>query len=381
MLTLNHIDYDNNAVSKGLILVVEDDVNLLEGVQSVLELEDYQVISVENGKEALQFLRATQRPPDLIVSDIMMPHMDGNQLLREVRKEPAWIKIPFIFLTACSEKTDIQHGKLLGVDDYLTKPFNAEELVIAVESRLNRQRALNDLHRGAIQDLKRTILTILNHEFRTPLTFVVAYADMLNDQRRDGFDDDTLLFLKGVSAGAVRLRRLIENFIHLVEVETGDAQRMYEVRRAPILDARELFDGALRAVANAMTIEHPISMDIDPALPMFVADSAYLQMALVQLVENAVKFSPADKPVTLGAYAANGEIHLWVRDGGRGIDLAQQENIWDTFYQIDREIYENQGTGSGLTIVQGIAEMHGGRASVQSQPGEGSIFTISFPIL
>ncbi|MBE2272036.1 MAG: response regulator, partial [Anaerolinea sp.] len=181
MLSLNQPDPDVEFIAKGLILVVEDDLNLLEGIQTVLELENYEVISVENGRQALEVLKSTPRTPDLIVSDIMMPYMNGIELLREVRKERAWLKIPFIFLTALSEKPDIHRGKMLGVDDYLTKPFDAEDLIIAVQSRLSRHRALNDLQVGAMRDLKRTILTILNHEFRTPLTFVVAYSDMLND--------------------------------------------------------------------------------------------------------------------------------------------------------------------------------------------------------
>jgi len=382
MLSLNQPDPDVEFIAKGLILVVEDDLNLLEGIQTVLELENYEVISVENGRQALEVLKSTPRTPDLIVSDIMMPYMNGIELLREVRKERAWLKIPFIFLTALSEKPDIHRGKMLGVDDYLTKPFDAEDLIIAVQSRLSRHRALNDLQVGAMRDLKRTILTILNHEFRTPLTFVVAYSDMLNDAGNYTLSsDDMLLFLRGVSAGASRLRRLIENFIHLVEMETGDAERMYLMRRAPVMNVRELVEPVLQAAKS--TAEHPaiINTDIRPDLPVFVADTPFLQMALVQLIENAIKFSPPEAPITVGARREEDMIVFWVRDHGRGIDPAYHKDIWEVFYQHERDIYENQGAGAGLAIVQGIAHLHGGRAMVDSTPGRGSTFSLYIPIV
>lgn len=368
-------------MTKAPILVVEDDINLLEGIRTVLELEGYRVLTAENGEHALDVLQHASQLPELVVSDIMMPHMDGIQLLKEIRKVPGWLTIPFIFLTARSEKADIQRGKQLGVDDYLIKPFDADDLLIAVESRLNRHRALNAAHQGEMEELKRRILTILNHEFRTPLTFVVAYADMLNNQQTANLSNEELLtFLKGVNIGAVRLRRLIENFIHLVEMETGDAQETYKIRRAPISDVGTIMHGAQNAVFQN-GVKHTCAFDIAADLPVFVADADYLRTALIQLLDNAVKFSPEDQPIIVGARAENGELHLWVRDSGRGIPASEQELIWDLFYQINRALHEDQGTGSGLAIVRGIAELHGGRVRCVSDPGAGSTFSVIFPII
>jgi two-component system sensor histidine kinase KdpD len=232
-----------------------------------------------------------------------------------------------------------------------------------------------------MEELKRRILTILNHEFRTPLTFVVAYADMLNNQQTTNLTTDELLtFLKGVNIGAVRLRRLIENFIHLVEMETGDAQETYKIRRAPISDIGAIIRGAQGAVFQN-GVKHTCTVDIAAEIPVFVADAEYLRSALIQLLDNAVKFSPEDQPIVVGVRAENGELHLWVRDGGRGIPASEQELIWDLFYQINRAFHEDQGTGSGLAIVRGIAELHGGRVNCSSEPGTGSTFSIIFPII
>lgn len=370
---------------KGRVLFVEDDVNLLEGVKTVLELDGYLVTTAENGEQALAALRAASKQgdgamPELIVSDIMMPKMDGIQLLREVRKEPAWLGIPFIFLTARSEKMDVQRGKQLGVDDYLIKPFDAEDLLIAVDSRMNRQRALNRRYEGEVSDVKRRILTILNHEFRTPLTFVVAYADMLNQPSGERLSNDEMLtFLKGVSTGAVRLRRLIENFIALVEIETGEAKRNFQVRKAIISDLTPIFEQTCASILGDSASRCLIK--VQPGIPAFVADVGYLQQALGQLLDNALKFSKQDGTIEFGARGVGDEVHLWVRDRGRGIPPQELEHIWQSFYQVNRSTYEDQGAGAGLAIVRGVAELHGGRVAVQSRPGEGSIFEIILPVL
>src|SRR4029453_13978974 len=156
-------------MEKAKVLVVEDDIHLLEGIRDILELDGYTVLTAENGTHGLDVLQGQSSPPDLIVSDIMMPKMDGIQFLKEVRKESRWLDIPFIFLTAKGEKSDYQKGMRLGVDDYVVKPYVPGDLLIKIESRLERLRTVRTAHSEVMAGLKRQILTILNHEFRTPL--------------------------------------------------------------------------------------------------------------------------------------------------------------------------------------------------------------------
>lgn len=371
-------------MAKARILVVEDELNLLEGIKTVLEIDGFEVTTAENGKQALAALHDAARSgtgalPELIVSDIMMPHMDGIDLLRAVRTEQQWINIPFIFLTARGEKVDVQRGKQLGVDDYLVKPFDPQELLVAVESRINRHRALESAHSSQMSDIKRNILMILNHEFRTPLTFVVAYADMLNDHENVHLsDEDLLTFLKGVNTGAVRLRRLIENFITLVEFEMGEAERSYVLRRTSITDLPRLIEAAKISVYTDETL-NPLEIDVPPDFPRFDADPVYLQFAIAQLIDNAVKFSEPDKPVRVEAANEGDSISIRVIDYGRGIPEYERVHIWESFYQVNREEFEDQGSGSGLTIVKEIVDLHRGSVSCESVQGEGSTFTMYFP--
>ncbi len=370
-------------MSKATILVVEDDHNLMLGIRDILELQEYSVLTANNGLDGLEIMHTCRVPPDLIVSDIMMPGMNGYEFFEAVRNELRWTAIPFIFLTAKGEKADVRAGKSMGADDYVTKPFDAEDLLIAVEAKLRRRKELELISDSRITEVKRSILTILNHEFRTPLTYVVAYADMLNRDADELSYDEIKTFLRGVNAGADRLRRLIENFMLLVELETGEAQRTYSWRKQRLNNYKDILSQAIspmlpQASEKGLQLHFMTSDD----LPAVIADVDYLKAALLRLLDNAVKFT--DKSgcvITVTAYAEDGMVCLNVTDQGRGIPTNELESIFQVFYQIDRDTYEDQGAGAGLPIARRIAELHGGRIDVSSTPGQGSEFVIRLPAI
>lgn len=366
---------------KATILVVEDDVHLLEGIHDILELEGYSVLTAQNGQLALDALERQATPPDLIVSDIMMPVMDGIEFFHCVRQEPRWVGVPFIFLTAKGERADYYKGMRMGVDDYVVKPYDPTDLLVKIEARLKRQRLLNQAHSKSLSALKRQILTILNHEFRTPLTFVVAYADMLNDTSAGRLSDEQLVtYLKGVSAGADRLRLLVENFILLVEIETGDAQQTYDWRKCAISSLEPIFREARSRTKAVDEGVNPLDVYIEGDIPMFIGDPEYLAVAVAQLLHNAAKFSEPGSPIQLGARSDGQRVSIWVKDEGRGIAEKELQQIWESFYQIERATYEDQGAGAGLAIVRGIVQLHGGEVEVASQWGAGSTFTLHLPV-
>jgi len=345
-------------MDKALILVVEDDLALLEGIRELLEISGYDVLTAANGREAIEKL--DQARPDLIVSDIMMPEMDGYAFHAEVRKRQDLIAVPFIFLTARGEKMDIRRGKSVGADDYITKPFDDEDLLVAIESKLSRWAGLRRYREEEISDLKHRILLTLSHEFRTPLTYIINYADMLNMGDPSVTEDDFREFMDGIRRGARRLNKLVEDFLILVELETGEAVEAYLYRRQPIDDT----SAWLRVV-----------------LPTLIADEAYLANALERLLDNAIKFSTdASQRVTVQARAEDDHLRVAVIDEGRGIRADRLEELFDVFEQVDREYHEQQGTGSGLAICRGIVEIHGGEVGVESQEGQGSTFWILLPL-
>jgi len=120
---------------------------------------------------------------------------------------------------------------------------------------------------------------------------------------------------------------------------------------------------------------------VQPGIQPFVADPEYLSICLYHLIQNPAKFSPDGLSIQYGADEKDGEVHLWVRDGGRGIPENELENIWQTFYQINRQENEDQGSGAGLAIVRGLVDLHNGRIEVESTVGAGSTFNIILPIV
>jgi two-component system sensor histidine kinase/response regulator len=368
--------------NKTTILVVEDDMHLMEGIRDILEINGYQVLTATNGVLGLEVLHDQVTPPDLIVSDIMMPRMNGYDFFDAVRAVDTWVRIPFIFLTAKGEREDIHKGKSLGADDYVVKPFDADDLLVAVEAKLKRYGQLHDVQHKEVSEIKHNILTILNHELRTPLTYVVAYADMLHRDADDLSIDDMRSFLRGINAGASRLRRMVENFILLVELETSEAQATFNWRSRSLSNYNALLH-TIAAKYEDIAQEHQVTLEVDVEndLPPIRGDSEYLNAALECLVDNAVKFSDkAGSTVKIRAFLQDDQVCLSIADQGRGIPEDELKNIFESFYQINREKYEDQGAGAGLAIVDGILRLHGGNISIDSKTGEGSTFTLHLPV-
>jgi len=362
------------------ILVVEDDTALLEGLRDVLELAGFGVLTASNGVEGLETL-TTHPLPDLIISDIMMPRMDGYEFYTRVREKPDWLNVPFIFLTAKGEKTDIRRGKQLGADDYLIKPFEEEDLLVAIESKLKRRAQLESARDLQMDDLKRRILTTLNHEFRTPLTYITTYTDMLNTAEPNISSDEFKQFMRGIQAGSERLRHLVEDFIALVELQTGETQRAYETRRQLITDLSEVL---LRVVEQhqlrALTRKVRLEATVPAALPPVWGEIDQLTSAVSRLVENGIKFSKKEGGwVRVMAHSTVHKIVIQVQDDGVGIRTTELSNLFNPLHQVDRAKMEQQGSGSGLAIARGIVAIHGGQLTVTSELGVGSLFSLELP--
>ncbi|MHA2052154.1 MAG: response regulator [Candidatus Hodarchaeales archaeon] len=142
---------------KPTILVVEDNKQIMLNLKLFLKLNEFQTLQAFNGREALEILSKLTEPPDLILSDIMMPEMDGYELFQTVSENPKWFHVPFIFLTAKSDPEDIRFGKKLGVDDYIIKPFDNDDLLASINGRIKRNKKLNSFS----EKIEKSLLTSL----------------------------------------------------------------------------------------------------------------------------------------------------------------------------------------------------------------------------
>lgn len=362
------------------ILVVEDVESLLAGIQDVLEAEGYTVLTATDGMKALQAME--ERRPDLIVADIMMPRMDGYALYEAVRARPEWVPIPFIFLTAKAEKEDVLKGKDMGAEDYITKPFEHHELLVVVRARLGRARAIREVTEAEFDQLKQQIVTALSHEMRTPLTYVRGYTELALDDVSSLSSDALQEFLSGIKRGADRLTLLVEDFLLLIRLDTGQAAEEFRILACMHhnLDAilkRTVRQHEEQATAHGVTLETIVEPDLPPVRlcePLFVD-------ALGRLIENGIKFSRGEgKRVTVSARAVDDSVEVAVADEGVGVPPEEIPHLFERFRQIGRDKMEQQGVGLGLAIAWELIRLHGGEITVESEFAVGSTLTIRLPV-
>ncbi len=365
---------------KQRILVVEDHESLLEAIRDILESNNYVVLTASDGIEALEVMERTY--PDLIIADIMMPRMDGYAFYQAVRTRPQWVLIPFIFLTAKASKEDIMKGKTLGAEDYITKPFEPQELLVAVQARLARAQAIRRITDEEFDHLKRQIVTVLSHELRTPLTYIQGYTALALDDIPSLSPVALQEFLLAIRRGADRLMDVTENLLLLIRLDTGQAAEEFHLLARTCNNLGAIVDYAVRqyesrAAASGVTLEVECAPNLPPVRlcePLFVD-------ALKHLLDNAIKFSRGEvRRVDVRIQvSSDGWVEVAVQDQGVGIPAHEIPHLFERFRQINRERLEQQGIGLGLAIAQELIRLHGGEIVVESQVNVGSTFTIRLP--
>jgi two-component system sensor histidine kinase/response regulator len=360
------------------ILVLDDNCDLLTNIELILEMEGYQVVSASSGSEALTLLDQTR--PDLIISDIMMPEIDGYEFYQLVRQNPELLTVPFIFLTAKGEREDVRFGKRLGVDDYLTKPLEPKDLLIAVEARLRRLREIKAGSRQEVERLRDIILRVLSHELRTPLTMIKAAVELLVENQIQFYDEEEQELLLLASKGGERLEASIIDVLTVVNIEAGEAKSLFEVEKQEVDLSLCIEDAAAGCARQAASRRVNIGVDVPDQLPVVIGHPEQLTDVLSRLLDNAIKFSPqTGGQVVIRARDEDGRVKISVEDEGIGIPRAEIPRIFDICYQVNRHRYEQQGIGVGLAIARELVEIHGGSIEVESEVGKGSTFTVVLP--
>jgi len=360
------------------ILVVDDHVPLLIAIRGILKGEDYAIFTATDGIEALEVME--QITPDLIVADIMMPRMDGYALYKAIRARPEWMSIPFIFLTAKSEKEDVLKGKEMGAEDYLTKPFDPQELIVAVRSRLERAQAIQEATEAQFEQLKQQIANVLGHELRTPLTYVRGYTELALEEAPSAEALQELLM--GIKRGADRLNRLTEDLMLLVQLDTGRTANEFDVLARVYSDLGTTLETTVHRY-EGLAAEHGVTLDlmVEADLPPVRLCEPLFVDALGRLIDNGIKFSRGEgKRVTVSAQAIGEWVEVSVSDEGIGIAAEELDHIFERFRQIDRDKLEQQGIGLGLALARELIHLHDGEITVESTPDVGSIFTIRLPV-
>lgn len=352
---------------------------MCELVGLALRERGFEVFEAPSGSEGLRI--AIKELPDLILCDVRMDGMTGYDVLANLRKNPTTATLPVILMTGKDDPggMGMRQGMELGADDYLRKPFDFESLYATVDARLKKADMIRSESERRLAALRDNISLMLPHELRTPLNGILAYGEMLRNESETLQPADIAEMGESISESGYRLERLIENFLIYTQTELigTDPGRLEALRGRPCEEAASVVEEHARKQADAFGRPDDLDLELQPLQLPVSRDQ--LAKIVDELVQNALKFSEPDTPVSVSLAAFDGEAQLTVSDMGFGMTAEDVSRI-GAFMQFGRKNLEQQGLGLGLTIVRRLAGLYEGKVQVQSEPGQGTRVIVQFPV-
>lgn len=355
---------------KKKVIVIEDEPQMRKNLTRILEMENFTAYTAGDGDTGLRLIE--QYHPDLILCDITLPGMDGFAVLKQLRASLNTTLIPFIFLTAKGEKSDQRLGMTLGADDYLSKPFTPEDLLLAIHSVLQKHDAWNSETQNKL-DYKSNFVTSVTHDLRSPLAVLLLNLDSLQ------YDNDSILpgerqeLMHEMRCQITLMNRMIEDILTFGRKEAGTLP----LQRMP-LNLADLVNRVVKEMKLIDGREHHFTVDQGELDSEVCLDPLLTRQIISNLLINAVKYSAPNTTVEIHFHSDDDHVSIQVRDHGIGISEPEIEQIFQPF-QRGTNINLQRGTGYGLFIVKNYVEWLGGTISVQSVPHKGSTFTVRLP--
>lgn len=360
------------------VLVIDDTEDVRSIITESLNFSGFEAFGAEDGEVGIQLAR--QQPPDLIICDINMPRLDGYATLTAMRQHETTAAIPFIFLTGETDKLTMRKGMDLGADDYLTKPFTHQELLNAVNTRLAKQAEMQRRSEKKLDELRGNITLALPHELRTPLNGIMGLAQILMEDYASMPPSEILDTSRFIYESALRLHRLIENFLVFSQIElmASESKKIEIAPSVTPVSVESVVPQLAELAARNFKRFADLQLTVQPAELLIPEEN--LTKIVEELVDNAFKFSQTDRPVRVAVEVANAHCHIIVQDQGRGMTPDQLSKIGPQM-QFDRQTYEQQGAGLGLIIAKRLTELLGGRFQIESEPGKGTTVRVSFAMV
>ena len=359
------------------ILVIDDEPMPRETMIRLLKFGGHETLEARDGRSGMQL--ASEHLPDLVISDVRMPHINGFEVLDRLRANPDTSSIPVVFVSALNDLKAIREGMNAGADDYLGKPYSADELLRVVDTQLKKKTLVHDKFDTSLKLLRKNIIYALPHEFRTPLSLILGYGQMLEDEYNTIKPDDLLQFSQSIVNAGNRLQRVIENYLVYVQIEMiqGDAQEVEQLRNHIIKDSATVIEAVAKKVAAKYQRSADLSMDLCH-LALRISE-ANLKKIIEELVDNAFKFSAAGSKVVIKSIHEQDTFKLYIRDYGRGMTAEQIKSL-GAYMQFNRALFEQQGLGLGLTIAHRLVELHNGKLRIESRVDQGTAAGIEMAI-
>lgn len=331
-----------------------------------------------NGLEGVDLARAKE--PDLILCDVNMPEMDGFGVLQQLQKTSSTASIPFIFLTAQSDRRSIRRGMELGADDYLAKPFTPTELEGAIEARFIKQETIKTQYEEKMDALRGNILLALPHELRSPLSIIIGYSDILASDAELLPSAQVRHLSEAICRSGNRLHHLVENYLNYAQIELllTQPERIEHVRKLMVVKPDEIVE---KVVSEQLEENgrHAIQLLLSADGEKIAISDVNLTKIVEELVDNALKFSPAHTEVSITSQVVENNYLLRIVNQGRGMTPNQIQNI-GVYMQFERKIYEQQGSGMGLIIARRLSELYGGSLNINSSPHQTTSVEVCLPL-
>ncbi len=361
------------------ILIVDDVVSNVLLLKILLTNEKFQVCTASNGNMCIE--QAKKEKPDLILLDVMMPDLNGFDTAVILKKDPETLDIPIIFLTALNNPSDLVKGFQVGANDFLTKPFNKEELVMRVMHQIQLVAAKRIIIQQN-EELKRTIqnrdkmYSVIAHDLRSPMASIRMVLNLaVNVVKPEIVGDEIFNLLDKANRESEETHDLLDNLLKWTKSQTGRLNVVYQD-----LDLDDIVPGAVD-IFHVIAEMKKIDLRYIPSDEKLTVhgDNDMIKTILRNLLSNAIKFTPEGKGIEV-YYKRDGDFaRICVQDHGVGIASERVDNIFrkgETTYGTGGE----EGSGLGLQLCQDFAQKNGGNAYVESSEGEGSIFSFTIPL-
>lgn len=385
LLKPNHMDFGESFESSinrsdYTILVVDDVVSNVLLLKILLTKENFKVLTANNGYTCIEI--AQNNHPDLILLDVMMPDINGFETAEKLKSDPATADIPIIFLTALNAPSDLVKGFQVGANDFLTKPFNKEELVMRVMRQIQLVFAKRIIE-SQNAELKRTIsnrdkmYSVIAHDLRSPMASIRMVLNLLvSTISSELIGEELFSLLDKANKESEETHDLLDNLLKWTKSQTGRLNVVHQ--NFDISDVLIGIEDIFSLIAENK--KQKINFDKQTGSIMVRADKDMLNTVLRNFMSNAIKFTPEGKDIDILVDKQDKFVKVSIRDHGVGISperIATLFSAGQTTYGTNNE----EGSGLGLQLCQDFARKNGGDVMVESVLGEGSTFSVFVPLM
>jgi signal transduction histidine kinase len=356
-------------------------------MRDALEDEGFAVVEAEDGIAACELCEWLV--PALIVADVVMPRMDGFELCRALRRRPQTAYVPILMATGLNDHNSIAIAYEAGATDFISKPLNWLILNHRIRYMLRAARAFNDLRHAqgrliaakeaaeAANAAKSDFLANMSHELRTPLNAIIGFSEIMREGLFGPIGGKYTDYAKIIGDSGSHLLGIIND---ILEIAKADAHGM-ELREGRVDIAGTVSFAANIVEEMALKAEVACSFEVEGGLPVFHGDGKKLRQILINLLTNAIKFTPTGGSVSLSAgREADGRLAFRIVDTGIGIPADKMGVALEPFGQVDSSLARKyDGVGLGLPLTKRLVELHDGTLDIDSQLDKGTIVTVRFP--